>query len=122
MKHLEDKEQIFLMTWVRSMVHVYPLLSLVYHTPNGGQREPRYAAKLRAMGVKSGVWDIFVPAPAPGLWIEMKIGKNKLSVSQAEFQLDLLPHGYQFAVCYSWIEAAKAIAKHVGVAEEHTPC
>ena len=74
------------------------------------------------MGVKSGVWDIFVPAPAPGLWIEMKIGKNKLSVSQAEFQTDLLPHGYKFAVCYSWIEAAKAIAKHIGIAEEHTPC
>ena len=122
MKHLEDKEQIFLMTWVRSMVHVYPLLNLVYHTPNGGQREPRYAAKLRAMGVKSGVWDIYVPAPSPGLWIEMKVGKNKLTVPQADFRASLSEHGYKFEVCYSWVDAAKAIAKHIGIPESHTPC
>jgi hypothetical protein len=121
MKHLEDKEQISLMAWVRSIQHIYPLLSLVYHTPNGGYRDPRNAAKLRAMGVKPGVWDLFVPAPSPSLWVEMKHGKNKLTVHQKDWREALEPYGYKFVVCYTWQEAAHAIAEHIGVAEEHRP-
>ena len=121
MAHLEDAQQIFLITWLRSLQHKYPLLANVYHTPNGGQRDARYAAKLKAMGVRAGVWDLFVPCPAPGLWVEMKYGKNKLTVGQSTWRDELEPHGYSFAVCYNWIDAANAIGKHVGVAAEHLP-
>lgn len=114
MKHLEDKEQIALVTWLRLMATKHPELALAYHTPNGGYRDPRTAAKFKALGVRAGVWDIFLPVPAPGLWIEMKAPKGRLTVEQAKWREQLEPFGYRFAVCYSWPEAARAIADHVG--------
>ncbi len=80
MRHLEDREQIALITWVRLMESKHPELSTIYHCPNGGHRDIRTAAKFKAMGVKAGVWDIFLPAPVPGLYIEMKAGKGSLSI------------------------------------------
>jgi hypothetical protein len=120
MKHNEDAEQISLMTWVKAMANIYPMLKFVYHTPNGGYRDVRVAAKLKAMGTKAGVWDIFVPLPT-GLFIEMKIGKNKLTTHQHEFMTGLIDYGYKFAVCYSWHEAALVIAEHIGMEKEHIP-
>ena len=57
---------------------------------------------------------IFLPAPAPGLFIEMKAGKGRLTPGQVSFRDALQPHGYSFVVAYSWHDAAKAIADHVG--------
>lgn len=120
MQYLEDREQIALFTWVRLMEKEYPLLQLIYHTPNGGFRDKRTAAKLRAMGVKPGVWDIFIPAPSP-LWVEMKVGKNKLTLSQKKWKEDLEPYDYNFVVCYTWVEAARAIGLHLGIPEDKLP-
>jgi predicted RecB family endonuclease len=114
MRHLEDKEQIALITWVRLMQTKYPELSTIYHCPNGGYRDPRTAAKFKAMGVKAGVWDIFLPCPTPGLFVEMKAGKGRLTPGQVSFRDSLISHGYSFVVAYSWHEAAQAIADHVG--------
>ena len=114
MKHLEDREQIALITWVRLMQTKHPELETIYHCPNGGYRDPRTAAKFKAMGVRAGVWDIFLPCPAPGLYIEMKAGKGRLTPQQADFRYALEPYGYKFIVAYSWHDAAKAIAEHVG--------
>ena len=38
----------------------------------------------------------------------------QLTVEQAKWREQLEPFGYRFAVCYSWPEAARAIADHVG--------
>ena len=114
MRHLEDREQIALITWVRLMESKYPELATIYHCPNGGHRDIRTAAKFKAMGVKPGVWDIFLPCPAPGLFIEMKAGKGRLTPGQVAFREALEPYGYKFAMAYSWHEAAQAIAEHVG--------
>jgi hypothetical protein len=114
MKHLEDKEQIALITWVRLMAIKHPELATIYHCPNGGYRDPRTAAKFKAMGVLAGVWDIFLPCPAPGLYVEMKAGKGRLTPGQVSFRDALQLHGYKFVVAYSWSDAAKAIADHVG--------
>ena len=114
MKHLEDKEQIALITWVRLMQAKHPEMAMVYHCPNGGHRDIRTAAKFKAMGVKAGVWDIFLPIPMPGLFIEMKVGKGRLTPQQADFRYALEPYGYKFFVAYSWHDAARAIAEHVG--------
>ena len=86
MKHLEDREQIALITWVRLMQTKHPELATIYHCPNGGYRDPRTAAKFKAMGVKAGVWDIFLPCPTPGLYVEMKAGKGRLTPGQVSFR------------------------------------
>lgn len=121
MNHAEDKEQIALMTWVRLMAPKYPVLACVHHIPNGGYRDPRSAAKFKAMGVLAGVWDISVPLPNPGLWIEMKAGKGRLTPSQAWFRDAMSPGGYKFVVAWSWLEAAQAIGEHIGMDANDIP-
>ena len=115
MRHIEDKEHIALVTWLRAMETAHPVLGLAYHTPNGGYRDARQAAKFKAMGVRAGIWDIFVPIPAPGLWVEMKAPKGRLTPAQAKWRELLKPAGYRFEVAYSWTEAARYIADHTGI-------
>lgn len=114
MKHTEDREHIALVTWLRAMERIHPDLGLAYHTPNGGYRDARQAAKFKAMGVRAGIWDIFVPVPAPGLWVEMKAPGGRLTPGQREWRERLEPAGYRFEVAFSWVEAARYIASHVG--------
>jgi hypothetical protein len=52
-----------------------PELLDMFAIPNGGLRDPRTAASLKAEGVKSGVPDVFLPIPRhglAGLFIELK--------------------------------------------------
>jgi hypothetical protein len=44
----------------------------------------------------------------------MKAGKGRLTPGQVSFRDALQPYGYTFVVAYSWHDAAKAIADHVG--------
>lgn len=57
----EDTEQMCLFRWADAQSGKYPELSLMYHIPNGGKRGKAEAGRFRAMGVKSGVPDIFLP-------------------------------------------------------------
>ena len=57
----EDVEQICLFRWATAQQGKYPELALMYHVPNGGKRSKSEAARFRAMGVKAGVPDIFLP-------------------------------------------------------------
>jgi hypothetical protein len=69
--------------------------------------------------VKAGVWDIFVPMPVDekcGLWIEMKFGDGRLRMSQKQFQEDV-GEAFEWAVCYSSIEAAHVIGDYLGITE-----
>lgn len=50
-------------------------IRLMMHIPNGGYRKPSEAARFRALGVRAGVPDIFLPVARGGyhgLWIELK--------------------------------------------------
>jgi hypothetical protein len=81
----------------------------MFAIPNGGQRHPAVAAKLKAEGVKAGVPDIFLAWPSGnyhGLFVEMKVGKNKPSKLQEEWIAGLFAAGYACVVCYGF-EAAK---------------
>ena len=97
------------------MSNKYPTLKCIYHTPNGERRDIGTAVKLRNMGVQAGVWDIYVPVPTPGLWIELKSKSGTLTESQIAFRERLQPHGYLFVVATSWIHAKEAIELHLGI-------
>ena len=88
----------------------YPELELLFHIPNGGTRNKAEAGALKAQGVKSGVPDLFLPVPKgcyAGLWIELKVGKNKPSDNQDRWIANLTKQGYAVSVAYSWIEATE---------------
>ena len=92
-------------------------LDVIFAVPNGGYRTKATAGRLKAEGVRSGVWDIFVPVQMGqhcGLWIEMKVGTNKLTVGQNAFRA-AVGESYSWAVCYSWHEAVEATCEYLGI-------
>ena len=112
----ESAHQCALFAKAASELKHYPMLRWMHSIPNGGRRDLREAARLKAEGARAGVWDIFFPCPTldwSGLYIEMKVGKNKLSELQEQFACDLADK-YKFELCYSWQEAWAAIERYLG--------
>jgi hypothetical protein len=109
----EHAHQVALFQWIA--LQSDPRLKLAFAIPNGGHRDKVTAARMKAEGAKAGVWDIFLPVftGSCGLFIEMKVGNNKLTPKQEEFR-DALCHAYAFKVCYSWEDAARAMQEYVG--------
>lgn len=104
----------------------YPELMLAFAIPNGGKRDARTAAMLKAEGVKAGVWDIFLPIPklySPrdlitykfhGLWIEMKVKPNRPTQEQLYFFHAMQPYGFDWFVAYTWREAFDKMIAYLG--------
>src|SRR5882757_7184189 len=109
----EGSQQKALMVWAANSVGKYPELKWLFHIPNGGTRNVREAVELKAQGVKAGIPDLMLPVPIQtewakmyaGLFIELKVGKNKPSKEQWEWMAALESFGYYTKVCYSWEEA-----------------
>lgn len=74
----------------------------VYHVPNGGYRNAREGARLKAQGVKPGVPDLCIPVARSGfhgLYIEMKTETGKPSKAQTKWIYTLRVQGYCAYVC-----------------------
>jgi len=114
----ESAHQKALFAWVAQQTD-YPELKLAFSIPNGGLRDKVTAARLKAEGCKAGVWDIFLPVPRGqwhGLFIEMKVGNNKLTRAQAKFRFDLIDN-YRLMICYSWDEARDGMLRYMKLGE-----
>ena len=112
----EAQEQKFLFQWAGISRKKYPELELLFHVPNGGKREKREAASLKKEGVKAGVPDLILPVARGGhfgLYIELKVGRNKPSNLQIEWIENLKKQGYFVKVCYGWIEASETIINYL---------
>ena len=112
----ESQEQKALFQWAALAEQKYPELRLMHHVPNGGLRDARTAVNLKREGDKRGVPDISLPVPRGkyhGLYIEMKVGKNKLTKEQQQWFKSLEEEGYATHVCYSWLEAREVIEKYL---------
>ena len=120
----EHESQVALFDTIRLYTPRYPQLDKIFAIPNGGQRHAAVAAKLKKEGVKSGVWDVFVPIPSwskhpfndshSGMFIEMKHNKNKLTKAQKDFRTSM-EDDYKFVVCYSAQEAWNAICEYLEI-------
>ena len=105
----EELEQEALFRWARLAEGRWPELRWLHHVPNGGLRSKAVAARLKAAGVKAGVPDLCLPVPRGGyhgLYIELKVGRNKPTEHQRAWLDHLTEAGYSTQVCYGW-EAAK---------------
>lgn len=113
----ESEEQIAIFEWAAYKARAIPELELLHHIPNGGQRNARTAARLKAEGVKPGIPDIFLPV-ARGMWhglyIELKRQRGgKLSDVQSEWIDRLRAEGYYAVRCNGAEEARKVILEYL---------
>ena len=120
-KKSEATEQEQVIRWASWNEARHKELKLLHHIPNGGRRDQREAARLKAQGVKAGVPDLFLPVPKNGyhgLYIEMKFGKNKTTEKQDWWLEELGKQGYKTAVCRSAEEAIRMIKEYMEIKEE----
>jgi len=83
--------------------------------PNGGLRNIKVAAKLKQEGVKAGVADLFVAlsnGKYHGLFIEVKVGKNRQQPNQKIFEQKVVENGYQYKVVRSIDEMIAVIREY----------
>jgi len=78
-----------------------------FHPPNGGLRNKREAAKLKAMGVKSGVPDCVILDPQ--IVIELKIKGNKTTSEQKKWLETFKALGWKAYVCRSLDEVREIL-------------
>lgn len=112
----EGGAQEALFSWCDIQRGKYQELRLLYHVPNGGKRDARTAMVLKRQGVKAGVPDLCLPVSRGGyhgLYIELKVGKNKPTDHQREWLSDLRQQGYAAVVCYGWENAAETLADYL---------
>jgi len=119
----EHDEQSALFEWAQRAAVEFPALRHMFAIPNGGHRHPAVAVQLQQEGVKPGVPDMFLPVPrycagviTHGLFIELKVGRNKASERQREWLAYLCDAGYLAVACYGWRDAAAVILDYLDVA------
>lgn len=129
---LESQHQRALIEWAQlasipgTIPGIQPgarVIEYLFAVPNGGARSKATAGKLKAEGVKAGVWDLMLALPLgrkPGLWIEMKAGKNTLTAEQRDWRERMKALGYECAVCWDWTTARDAILGYLGAAPTKT--
>ena len=80
-----------------------------WHTPNGEIRDPRAAAKLKAMGVRPGVPDVLLVGPGGLLrCLELKASGGRLSEEQETFRSFCIARGVPFVVAFNIDQALVA--------------
>jgi hypothetical protein len=114
----ETGEQKAVFCWSAQNQHLYPQLKWLHAIPNANSH------RMVAEGVRAGISDLHLPFPMPwkgafGLYIEMKTEKRRkqknggLSQDQIDFIDYATKAGYKCEVCYSWLEAKKAIEEYL---------
>jgi hypothetical protein len=114
----EDEEQKTLFEWAELQAGKWPELRRMMHSPNGGSRNAIEGAKFKAMGVRAGFPDVFLPARRQtaeggtygGLFVELKRrAGGRLSPEQREWLEYLWEAGYYAVCCGGWEEAVRHI-------------
>lgn len=112
----EAQEQKALFQWAQVGRQRFHELELLFHVPNGGKRDKREAIALKKEGVKAGVPDLVLPVARGeyfGLYIELKVGRNKPTEKQLGWIEKLKEQGYFVKVCYGWQEASEVITNYL---------
>lgn len=94
MRHEEEDFQIGVVRMLRMAGH------FVFAVPNGGNRNLREAARLKAQGVMAGVSDLILILPRKIYFIELKNpnGKGRQSPNQRWFEEQVTALGYKYLI------------------------
>lgn len=110
----EQIVQINLVAWFN---YTYPELeNHLFHFANERKCSLQYGATLKRMGVKKGVYDIFLSVPhndKAGLWLELKVGRNKATPEQLEFGKLMNKNGYKAIIVWGLDAAKNAIQSYL---------
>jgi hypothetical protein len=115
----EDNHQAAFFCWAalpEVQTHFPEFRELLFAIPNGGERNIKVAAKLKATGTKRGVSDIFLAVPRGiyhGLWIELKKVGGKASTEQLRFIDAARSAGYAACVVVGWEAARDATVSYM---------
>ncbi len=116
MKQIEHEIQKAYFKW--ASLQKIPGLELLHANANGGHRHLLTAVKLKAEGVKSGVPDVYLPAPRGGfcgLAIEFKAPGQNPSKEQRERMNLMQLEGWCVAMCWDWQAAARTTLGYLGM-------
>lgn len=112
----EHQEQAALFERVELEGRKYPELELLFAIPNGGLRDKRVAAKLKAEGVKPGVPDLCLPVARGryhGLFIEMKAKGGTVTPEQVQWTSKLTLQGYFAMICVGQDDAWSVLTSYL---------
>lgn len=89
---------------------------LLHHSPNGGKRNAKEAARFKAMGVRAGFPDLILLYPNlshPFLALELKSEKGKQSPYQKEYQSLIESVGGKYVVIRTLDEFIREIEEYL---------
>lgn len=123
----EHWHQVRLFQWAAYNEDLVPELALLHAMPLGGQRPISVAKKMKAEGAKKGMPDIFLPVPMhygefttiPGLYIELKTEKGRVSKYQQWWIEQLRLQGFKVEVCRGWEAARDMICDYLQLEPDH---
>lgn len=111
----EEQLQCACHSWNKLSEARHPILSWMFHCPNGGGRSKAESGILKAMGVKPGVPDFVLPFPSAGgysgLAIELKSETGHLSDEQRVWLLNAYKQGWCISV-------VRTLEQHMAVIKE----
>lgn len=98
MMHAEESFQIAVVRMLRAAGF------FVFAVPNGGRRNLREAARLKAQGVLAGVSDLIVLVPYKVFFVELKNpnGKGRQSPQQHYFEESVKAYGHNYLIWDNW--------------------
>lgn len=120
MRHDEDSLQIACVRWFSMQYPQYA--PLLHHSPNGGWRNLREAARFKAMGTKAGFPDLFFCYPTGsvnGLFIELKTAKGRQSEAQKRWEDACTRVWYLYKIVRSFDEFVEVMTEYMNSIRQH---
>lgn len=109
-----SEHEIHLKAW-QWVQKTYPSL-LIFHVPNGENRNVATAVKLKRMGVLPGVADFLIFFHGVCVAIELKDGGGKQSAAQEKFQARWTGLGHWYEIARSLEDFQRIVQSYYGVA------
>lgn len=116
MKQLEYEAQCRIFEWAKYYESVYPEVALLNSSMNGVRLSPGLRVKTKKAGMKKGYPDILLPVKRgkySGLYIELKIGKNKATQEQEWFLKQLANQSFYCAIVYGSDKSIELIKNYL---------
>ena len=110
----EDIAQINLINWFKYNFPQYK--EDIAHVANQRTCSPMEGRLLKKLGVQKGFSDIFIAIPKNGyhgLFLELKVGKNKPTKEQQEFLDRKIELGYAAVCVWGWEAARDFIVEYL---------